>query len=183
MQRDEYAISASFATSGNGIRYSRAAALWQIACNPQDCTSRDILLGMTDYYDAFIRDKMHCHIWNPKRRPGYMGEDDTVDTFSKGFKSRRIFDPFGNNDDFIPLAPDARPCKEPIEPNLPPLPHGDLDFDELSKLAADSRKEGIGRGQMPIVGAEMPNFPDCTEPHIHARRHAGAMDTTHRCDG
>ena len=89
-------------------------------------------MGMTDYYDAYIRDKMNFHIWDPTRRPGYMGEDDT---YSKGFKSRRIFNPFGDNADFVPLGPDRRPCKQPIEPELPSLPHDDLDFDELGKQA------------------------------------------------
>ena len=134
VKQNEFAISASFCTNGAGIPYERSAPLWKIVCNPAETTSKDVLMSMTSYYDAYNREKMWHDIWDQRRNPNCKKRS----TYKKGFKSDRrmrdfrdavnvfnhhIDNPFENNDDFVPLKSDDEDEKAKlIEPEMPVLP-------------------------------------------------------------
>ena len=71
IREKQYALSASFVTNGNGIKFHRADALWRIIRNPIETTTKDVIATCSDFYDRYHSDHMQTELWDEKLRPGY----------------------------------------------------------------------------------------------------------------
>ena len=133
IRQQQYAISASFCTGGNGINFHRANALWQIIRNPTETTTELAIAATSNYFDLYHRDMMQTTLWDEQLRPDYEPKH------KKGFAGRRVplsdRDAFADNDDFVPFLMDDPPTAYPNYPDIPTQPFDDLTFDVMMMLS------------------------------------------------
>ena len=97
--QDQFCISSSFITNGNGIMAHRARAFWGIVMDTQRCTSEGIMRTMTDYYDQYEREKLRAAMWEES-------SSDDEDCPDEDFRN-----PFARGDAFVPMKAAAGPKK------------------------------------------------------------------------
>ena len=145
--QDQFCISSSFITNGNGIMAHRARAFWGIVMDTQRCTSEGIMRTMTDYYDQYEREKLRAAMWEES-------SSDDEDCPDEDFRN-----PFARGDAFVPMKAAFKPKKRKlVPPPLEVLNYDDLTYDELRELAAESRKDGLGDD--PTCDPTIPNDRD-----------------------
>ena len=169
IREQQYALSASFVTNSNGIKFHRANALWRIIRNPTETTTKDVIATCSDFYDRHHSEYMNTVLWDEHLRPGYTPKN----RYKEGFNSPRVpkRDAFAVNADFIPFVADPEtPTVYPNVPKLPEMPYDDLTFEQIRNLAAQQRADALGADGRPLpsVATEIPNFPDNTAPDMNS---------------